>query len=430
MSDRNSMDDWQLQESPDSGDQWQLLDQEQNLSANLQLQEAPAGAAEQWRPVAYEEAPTRRTGWILPSMIIAALLAVLGYIGWLAYNGFEIGVPASPPPVTEPAESGASEPGVVAVATQTEAPPTATPLPPTATPLPEPTAAPTAVMVAQRVATILSPYGLNARLEPGGDGDVERILDEGETGVVVNEEGDWIEIELASGERFWISSSAELVQIATEMVEVTEGEAPPGAQEVPVAPADEAPTPQGGPTVSIDAAAGVNARSEPSVESEVLEIVPDGTTLPVIGVSDDGAWVQVTLEDGQAAWISTEVVTVEGELDSLTAPPAAATAAPEEESETAAEAPAATTEPAAEDVAEDVDPVVTIDNLIGSNARTEPSTTAETAAFVPGGTELPALGRSADSNWVQVELEDGSTAWIFSGSISLNVPLETLPDVE
>ena len=56
MSDRNSMDDWQLQESPDSGDQWQLLDQEQNLSANLQLQEAPAGA-EQWRPVAYEETP-------------------------------------------------------------------------------------------------------------------------------------------------------------------------------------------------------------------------------------------------------------------------------------------------------------------------------------------------------------------------------------
>ena len=73
---------------------------------------------------------------------------------------------------------------------------------------------------------------------------------------------------------------------------------------------------------------------------------------------------------------------------------------------------------------------MTIDNLIGSNARTEPSTTAETAAFVPGGAELPALGRSADSNWVQVELEDGSTAWIFTGSITLNVPLETLPDVE
>ena len=125
MSDRNSMDDWQLQESPDSGDQWQLLDQEQNLAENLQLQEAPAGA-EQWRPVAYEETPSRRTGWILPSMIILALLAVLGYIGWLAINGFDIGVPASPPPVTEPAEGGESEPGVVAVATQTEAPPTAT----------------------------------------------------------------------------------------------------------------------------------------------------------------------------------------------------------------------------------------------------------------------------------------------------------------
>ena len=222
--------------------------------------------------------------------------------------------------------------------------------------------------------------------------------------------------------------------MTTQMVEAPEGVVPPVGEEAPAAPAGETAAPQDGPTVSIDAAAGVNARSEPSVDGEVLQIVPAGTTLPVIDVSDDGAWVQVTLEDGQSAWISTEVVTVEGELDSLAAPPAATTAAPEEETDPAAdvpaEAPAATTEPAAEDVAEDVDPVVTIDNLIGSNARTEPSTTAETAAFVPGGVELPALGRSADSNWVQVELEDGATAWIFSGSITLNVPLETLPDVE
>ena len=51
---------------------------------------------------------------------------------------------------------------------------------------------PTAVMVAQRVATILSTYGLNARLEPGGEGEVERILEEG-VDRRCGERGGWVD---------------------------------------------------------------------------------------------------------------------------------------------------------------------------------------------------------------------------------------------
>ena len=449
MSERNSMDDWQLQEAPGTGDQWQLLDQEQSLPNDLQLQETP-GVANQWQPVAVEEASGGRTGWILPSLIIVALLAVLGYIGWLALNGFEVGVPASPPPIATSADDGAAdgggEPGVVAVATAATEAPTATVAPATPTPASEPTASPTPVMIVQRILTVISPYGLNARLEAGGVGEAARVIETGATGVVVDEVADWVQIELESGELFWVSDSPELVEFATATVEAAPGEAPPvaAAPEAPVA-ADDTP---GNVTANVEVAGGVNARQEPRADAAVITIVPTGAALPVIGVSEDAGWVQVTLDDGATGWISTEVVTVEGDLNSLAGATTVATPAEEAAddatvgettgitgtanlTDTAAITGTETvTETATETVPSVEDALVTIDNLFGAIARVAPVTTADPAASLASGTELPALGRSADAQWIQVELADGELGWIFVGSILLNVEPESLPVVE
>ncbi|MCB0045212.1 MAG: SH3 domain-containing protein [Caldilineaceae bacterium] len=456
MSERNSLDDWQLEGSGQAGDQWQLLDQEQSLPEDMRLRETGAPPA-QWTPVAYaEDEGGGRGGWILPTLIIIALLAVMGYIGWLAMNGFEIGLPTNQATPTALPDDTSGEPGVVAVSDATAdtaddaaAAPTAEPA--TATPPPEPTEAPTATpaTVVQRVVTVISLYGVNARLEPG-DGDVATVLETGTTGVVIDESGEWVRIELDSGEQYWVSNSAELVEFTTRTVVVEEGATPPVGSEATAVPtaaeatdaatpaATEAATDADGVTARIDSAVGLNARSEPSTDGEVVMIVPEGTELPVTAVSDDGEWVEVTLEDGRSGWLTVEFVTITGDLAGLeqgavepTPEPATATepitgtTALTDTTTVTGTSTVTDTQPQP-----DVDPMVSIDNLLGATARSAPDTGADSIATLARGTELPALGRSTDDEWVQVELEDGTEAWLFAGAVSLNVEIGTLPIVE
>jgi len=432
MSDHKSMDDWQLNESSESGDQWQLLDREQDLPENLQLQDGPPQQHNQWQPVAYEEEKKSSGGsWLLPTLIIIALLAVLGYIGWLAMNGFDFaGFASQPPAATESVAQNNGEPAVAVAATtapaEEEASPTATDLPPTPTSAPAPTLEPTPFMVEQRMATIDSQYGLNARLEPNADVEVTQVLDDGTTGVIVDEVPGWVQIELNSGEQLWVSS--EFVAISTEMIPGDPADAPVAAAS-PETPSDApADTPTDDVTVIVNADAGINARSTPGADGDIIQVLPKDASFTATDVSDDGDWVQVQLEDGSTAWITTsdEFVTVNGDLTSLGASAPEAEVAPEEQEPEATPEPEPTVTPA---VAIE-DAMVTVDNLVGVLPRIEPSSAAEAADRLPGGAEAPAIGRDADSTWVQIELEDGSKVWVFAGSVSLNVDIDALPLVE
>src|SRR5512139_2230006 len=85
MSTEDPLKNWQLEDrkQPDP-EQWKLEDADQDLSKHLQLQEGETSPY--WQPVEYERAPQARRNWVLPSVLIVALLAVLGYVGWIAYN--------------------------------------------------------------------------------------------------------------------------------------------------------------------------------------------------------------------------------------------------------------------------------------------------------------------------------------------------------
>ncbi len=421
MSERKSMDDWQLTESPESGDQWQLLDQEQGLPDDLQLQSDADAAHHQWQPVAYEE-ETKSSGasWLLPTLIIVALLAVLGYVGWLAMNGFDFGALASQPPAaTEPSSQQGGEPGVVPVPTnppQDEAPPTATSLPPTVTPAPTPTLEPTPAMIEQKMATVDSEYGLNAREIPDLDSPVVDVLDNGLAAPVVGEQEGWVQLKLEDGRQLWVS--AEYVVLSTVMVP-----APAGTTQPPVA---EAPAAGQDVTVVVSAEAGVNARSEPNTESEIIKLLLKDEEFPATGISDDGKWIQIAL-DGAEAWVAADFVTVNGDLDSLKTPAGesatapAATAAPVSE-------PTATPEPTPVVSLEDA--TVMVDTLVGVIIRESPSSDAPSIGRLSNGSETPALGRTADNEWVQTELESGDRGWVFAGAVTLNVDIEALPVVE
>lgn len=427
MSERKSMDDWQLTESPEPGDQWQLLDQEQGLPDDLQLQSDAGVTPHQWQPVAYEE-ETKSSGasWLLPTLIIVALLAVLGYVGWLAMNGFDFGALTSQPPVATQAPNQEGEPGVVALATdapQEETPPTATPLPPTATSAPAPTVEPTPAMIEQEMATVDSEYGLNAREVPDLDSPVVDILDNGLTAPVVGKQEGWVQLKLEDGRQLWVS--AEYVVLNAVMVPAPAGVTAPPVVEAPAA--GEPSTPAGqGVTVVVSAEAGVNARSAPSTESEIVKLLLKDETFPATGVSDDDKWIQIEL-DGAEAWVAADFVTVNGSLDSLKTPAGESAAAPTATAAPLSE-PTATPEPTPVVSLEDA--MVMVDTLVGVQVREAPSSEAAPVTRLAGGTDVPALARSADGEWIQVELENGDKGWVFAGAVTLNVDIDALPVVE
>jgi hypothetical protein len=74
--------------------------------------------------------------------------------------------------------------------------------------------------------------------------------------------------------------------------------------------------------------------------------------------------------------------------------------------------------------------MVSVDTLVGVGSRVAPSSNADRGERLPGGTEVPALGRSADSEWIQVELESGDKVWVFAGAVTLNIDIDALPVVE
>jgi len=61
-------------------------------------------------------------------------------------------------------------------------------------------------------------------------------------------------------------------------------------------------------TVLIPSNYNVNARSQTSVNSEVLEILKSGTQWTAVGRTIDSAWLMIRLRGDQYAWVFTSTV--------------------------------------------------------------------------------------------------------------------------
>lgn len=66
------------------------------------------------------------------------------------------------------------------------------------------------------------------------------------------------------------------------------------------------------------------------------------------------------------------------------------------------------------------------------NLRTAPGLDAPEAGLLNAQASTTALGKSADEQWIQVEIpgQPGQTAWVFASLIQLSVPITQLPVVE
>uniref|UniRef100_A0A7C1JGM7 SH3b domain-containing protein n=1 Tax=Caldilinea aerophila TaxID=133453 RepID=A0A7C1JGM7_9CHLR len=438
---------WQLEKSDEPLDQWKLQDAEQAAS-HLQLQETGATPAN-WQPVEYQRTPARPgRNWILPSIVVVALLAALAYVGFIALNNLGLALPVGSGPantptiVATPDEAAAAMP----IETPTEEP-TPTPEPPTPTPEP-PT--PTPALILTRVGVVNDPAGVNARREPSTTAGIIRLLNNGERVTIVRQEGDWLLVILPENQAAWAwaeyfdQSVGEQKTLEEWNAILTAAGLPPvtpEAETVTTPPAESAPTTL---TATVIADPGATLRIEPALQAQVVGEALLGAALTASGRTAAGDWLLVTLSDGRRGWISAPLVSVEGDVAALPVQPSdvlvvagivaptptvslpeAPLAAPPftlETNNVIPPAPYTSTVPS-------VGAAIAISDTAGVRARTAPSLEAGVVTVLPNGAVLPAVGRSADNQWIQIVLPDNQRAWVFRGVVVVSSNIDDVPVV-
>jgi uncharacterized protein YgiM (DUF1202 family) len=192
--------------------------------------------------------------------------------------------------------------------------------------------------------------------------------------------------------------------------------------------------------VTVTADPGATVRLEPATEAQVVGDALLNTVLVATARTDAADWLLVTLPDGRRGWILSGLILADGDATTLPIQPADVLL-------TAGVLAGATTTPAAaagELVIEVSGAVpaapytntlpisgqaIAISDTLGVNARTAPTLTGTILSVLPNGAVLPALGRSADNLWVQVELPDAQLAWVFREAVNVSANLDDAPVV-
>lgn len=450
MGERKISEDLQLQNDQGNSFRYmELHDDGRPLAERWRLQQDMS--VPEWQPVTYSRPTQTRTNWILPSLVGITLAAVVSYMVWIGITRLIPSIATLqtiPDPQATPTSIALEEGASDGAATEEEVPqpteiPTNTPAIPTNTTEPAPTTpptevlSPTPILVEQRIATITNQFGVNARLEPSLAGEILRILEQNETVIVLDEredatiDGNWLWVRTSEDALAWISS--QFVEVSTQFVVAELGSAE--ALAALNTPASNT-TPGLDVRVTISSPAGLNARSEPDATAEIVTILPNNRSYRAVRRSDDGQWIQVELEDGSLGWIFLQLVIPSNDLNSLpiegqeesTPIPPTLEPTPTTAPETAQEP---TTAPITDTIpAPTATPSIIVSTELSVNARATVGTDADILALLETGTELPAIGRTADTTWLQIELGDGRLAWVFTAAVLTTNDINSLPIVE
>jgi len=471
MSDRNTADNWRLEESDDRSSRWKLEETEQNQISQWELQDEFAEEAG-WQPVDYTREPEQRQSgsWILPSLVGLALIAVVAYGAWIGLSRLQpnmIGQLLGQGDLLTPVPTVVSSSSIAAitpeVAAPTEAPveplPTTVIAEPTLPPAEVATAAPAPVQVEEQFATITAQYGVNARPNPSTDGDALQILEEGGEYLVLDTTDEWLQVALPIGQLAWISSDPEFVTVRAETMDVTranqfrtqvgapllESESvaslpsattPITATDTPIPGALPAATAEAAPTnaTTVDTSisgtvniiGGLNARANPNTDGELISLLPNETLLDLTGRTANSEWVRTTLSETFTVWLFAEYVDVTGGVDSLpvvevpgiSETSAITTAVPSDEttSDVGAEQPATGT----------IEATASVNAPLGAAVRAAPASSADAIDTATNQSVLIVTGRSADNLWLQIDMTD-TQGWVEVSAVNLSVDLASLP---
>ena len=149
---------------------------------------------------------------------------------------------------------------------------------------------------------------------------------------------------------------------------------------------------------------GVNMRAAPNVESRLLFRVPAGETMSVLGISRDRQWLHIRLGNGEAGWMSAELLARNlGEVgpvyDMTPAPPQRLGAYAD---------------------------LASVNVAAGGNLREAPDTAFRIRRGLPFGMQVQLLARSPYSPWVKVNA-DGDIGWMALFTLKTKSVITSLP---
>jgi len=264
----------------------------------------------------------------------------------------------------------------------------------------------------------------NVRQGPSTDSDIAGRLPAGGTAPVVGrtEAGDWWQIEF-DGSPGWVS--AEVVEFVgtADDVPVAATTEPAATDEAETASLAIGTTPEptqesaqaetGTPRVNIPTG-GVNVRSGPGLDFDLLGRLEEGASAVVVGRNDLGDWWQIEFEAGEngLAWVADAVVDFTSDPQSV--PFAGDTGEVTEPTATA------TLEAVIVGRVKAIDPV---------NLRAEPSADSERVGGLYLGDEANVLAVSEDGAWWQIEFTDAPAgfAWVSDEFVEFTGDINTVP---
>ena len=147
---------------------------------------------------------------------------------------------------------------------------------------------------------------LNIRSGPGTNYSVINQAGKGNVFSVLDEDGDWYQVQVSYGTTGWVAGWLVTRQVITPPQAVAP--APPEAAPAAQTPAAAPSTPNDVGRTGVIAGEKVNIRSGPNTDSEVMKEAVGGSQLVVLQQSGD--WYRIKLQDGTIGWVAAWLVTL------------------------------------------------------------------------------------------------------------------------
>lgn len=154
---------------------------------------------------------------------------------------------------------------------------------------------------------------------------------------------------------------------------------------------------------------GAYLRYYPGTAEEISRVVNELAPLTVIGRTDDGAWLRVTMDDGFTGWVVAESVETSVDLNALDV-----VASPNNEGQAVV--------PQSEQIEASVQ-----SGVDGLRLRSSPGVGGNVEALLSELEPLIILARTQDSRWLQVSTSLNEVGWVLASYLDVYVELENKP---
>jgi uncharacterized protein YgiM (DUF1202 family) len=314
--------------------------------------------------------------------------------------------------------------------------------PPAPAPAPEPTTL--ATTTPEPVPTSAGPYivaeeGANIRSGPATSFDRLGQLAANSPIAVIGqtEAGDWWQVNFPRGSDAigWVNAEVVTFSGDAKAVPVVEAPSPAEASSTAQAELEASATATATLAGTVVAAVvkipagGVNVRSGPGLEFDLLGRLDAGAEAEVVGKNETGEWWQIDYAEGEdgLGWVADTVVDFSGDAASvptveLDVPTATPTTPP---TATVTPTPSLTPTPTATEIIiagtiEVTDPI---------NVRADPSTDSELVGGLYLGDKADVLAVSKDGDWWQIDFPDGpdGTGWVSVDFVRFQGDEEAVP---